>query len=239
MPEPAVLLPVGYQPRIHDLPSGERPRERLLQRGAGVLSNGERLAILLRTGVQGESALSIGQRLLSRFGGLRGIASASYGELSAERGISEAKHCQIMAALELGKRLASVSNDARVTIQSPQDVANLLMSEMAPLAQEHLRVVLLSTKNQVLGVHGIYVGTVNTSLVRAAEVLRPAVRDNAPNVIVVHNHPSGDPTPSAQDIALTRQLRAAAALLNVDLLDHVIIGQNRFVSLKEDGQSFD
>ncbi len=239
MAELAVLPVIGYLPRIHDLPSGERPRERLLNYGVGSLSNGELLAILLRTGVEGESALGLGQRLLSRFRGLRGIASASYGELSAERGISEAKYCQVMAALELGRRLASVSVEDRVVIHSPQDVANLLMNEMGTLAQEHLRVVLLSTKNQVLSVHGIYVGTVNTSLVRAAEVLRPAVRDNAPNVIVVHNHPSGDPTPSAQDIALTRQLKAAADLLNVDLLDHLIIGHDRFVSLKESGQGFD
>lgn len=234
----AVLRPmatagVSYGPRIHDMPEEERPRERLLRHGASALSSAELIAILLRTGVTGENVLSMAQRLLTNRRGLRGIATASYGELSQERGLSEAKYCQIMAGMELGRRLVSLGVGDRVTVHSAQDVANLLQGEMALLAQEHLRVVLLSTKNQVLGVHQVYVGTVNTSLVRAAEVFRPAVRENAPNVIVVNNHPSGDPTPSVQDIELTEQLRAAGQLLQIELLDHIVIGHDRCVSMSE------
>ena len=235
-PLPTAAAPYG--PRIHDMPQDERPRERLLRHGAAALSNAELIAILLRTGVAGENVLSMSQRLLTNRRGLRGIATASLGELSGEKGISEAKYCQLIAGFELGRRLASLGVGDRVTVQGPQDIANLLQAEMALLAQEHLRVVLLSTKNQVLGVHLVYVGTVNTSLVRAAEVFRPAVRENAPNVIVVHNHPSGDPTPSAQDIDLTQQLRSAAHLLQIDLLDHIVIGHDRVVSMSEQHLGF-
>lgn len=227
-----------YQPRIRDLPADERPRERLLHYGAMALSNAELIAILLRTGVEGESALGIAQRLLSRFSGLRGLATASHGELAGERGLSDAKYCQVMAALELGRRLASLAPQERATIRAPGDVANLLLAEMTLLDQEHLRVVLLNTKNQVLSVHPVYVGTVNTSLVRVAEVFRPAVRENAPSVIAVHNHPSGDPAPSRQDVELTSQLYQAGQILNVALLDHIIVGHDCFVSLKERGLGF-
>ncbi len=140
-----------------------------------------------------------------------------------------------MAALEMGRRLASSSVEERVVIRAAQDVANLLMAEMSMLKQEHLRVLLLTTKNHVSAIHPIYVGTVNTSLVRAAEVFRPAIRENSPAIILVHNHPSGDPTPSRQDIELTRQLRQAGAVLNVELMDHIILGGGNFVSIKDKG----
>lgn len=225
----------AVQVMIRDLPEVERPRERLLQYGANLLNNQELLAILLRVGTRGESALALGQRLLSTYGGLRGIAGAAYGEMSTVKGISAAKYCELMAALELGRRLASSSVEERVVIRVAQDVANLLMAEMSLLKQEHLRVLLLNTKNHVAGIHQIYVGTANTSLVRAAEVFLPAIRENSPAIILVHNHPSGDPTPSRQDMDLTRQLRQAGAVLNVELMDHIILGDGNFVSIKDKG----
>ncbi len=229
----------GYQPTIRDLPQGERPRERLRHYGAKNLSNTELIAILLRTGMQGENVLSLSSRVLAQFDGLSGLGRGTFAELCALKGLSEAKACQLMAGLELGRRLVSLSPAERVTINSPQDVANLVMGEMAALEQEHLRVLLLNTRNEVLSIQDIYVGNVNSSVVRPAEVIRPAVRDNAPSIIVVHNHPSGDPTPSQEDVGITQQLAAAGKLLGVELLDHVVIGNGgRFVSLNEQGLGF-
>ena len=207
--------------------------------GAKNLSNTELIAILLRTGMQGENVLSLSSRVLAQFDGLSGLGRGTFAELCALKGLSEAKACQLMAGLELGRRLVSLSPAERVTINSPQDVANLVMGEMAALEQEHLRVLLLNTRNEVLSIQDIYVGNVNSSVVRPAEVIRPAVRDNAPSIIVVHNHPSGDPTPSQEDVGITQQLAAAGKLLGVELLDHVVIGNGgRFVSLNEQGLGF-
>ncbi|MDA1219780.1 MAG: DNA repair protein RadC [Chloroflexi bacterium] len=223
-----------YQPMIRDLPRGERPRERLRDYGPRYLSNTELIAILLRTGLQGENVISMASRLLSTFDGLAGLGRSTFAELCAQRGLSEAKVCQLLAALELGRRFVSLAPQERATIQSPQDAANLVMAEMSGFDQEHLRVLLLNTKNEVLGIQEIYVGNVNSSMVRAAEVFRPAIRDNAPSIIVVHNHPSGDPTPSQEDVNITRDLVSAGKLLSIDLLDHVVIGSgSRFVSLNE------
>ena len=229
---------ITYTTMIRDLPTGERPRERLRDHGPRFLSNAELIAILLRTGVTGENVVNLSVRLLSHFQGLPGLARASFSELSSLKGISEAKTCQVMAALELGRRLISLQPEDRPVISSPGDIANLLSAEMSFLEQEHLRVVLLDTKNHVLGINEIYVGNVNSSVVRPAEVLRPAIRENAVALIVVHNHPSGDPAPSPEDAAITRELREAGALLGIEVLDHVILGGNRHVSLKEQGLGF-
>ena len=229
---------VAYTTMIRDLPRGERPRERLREYGPGYLSNAELIAILLRTGVTGENVLNLAVRLLSRFRGLAGLARASFNELCSLKGVSEAKACQIMAALELGRRQVSLHPEDRAVIRSLEDVANLMAAEMTILDQEHLRVLLLDTKNHVTGVSEIYIGNVNSSVVRPAEVFRQAIRDNAPAIIVVHNHPSGDPTPSAEDGAITAQLRASGELLGIELLDHIILGAQRHVSLKEQGLGF-
>ena len=227
-----------YHPRIKELPSGERPRERLRESGAASLSNSELLAIILRTGTPTENVLGLASRILTRFGGLVGLARASFGELCAEHGIGEAKAAQLKAALELGIRLASAQPEQRAVIRSPQDVANLLMVEMGFLDQEHLRVVLLNTKNQVVGVPEVYKGSVNTSLIRTSELFREAVRENCPAIIVVHNHPSGDPTPSPEDIEVTKHMVAAGKALDIEVLDHIIVCQQRFTSLKEKGLGF-
>ena len=230
---------LDYRPLIRDMPSDERPRERLRQRGPGALSNSELMAILLRTGVRGENVLSLASRLLARFDGLAGLARAGFGELCGEHAVGEAKAAQLMAALELGKRLVSTQPDERATVRSPQDVNNLLMAEMAFLEQEHLRVVLLNTRNQVLSIQEVYKGNVNTAVVRVAEVFRDAVREGCPALIVVHNHPSGDPAPSADDAAITKQIAEAGRLLGIEVLDHVVIARKGFASLKELGLGFE
>ena len=222
-----------YTPMVRDMPASERPRERLRNSGPSALSNSELVAILLRTGVEGNSVLSLSQGLLAKFGGLHGLARASYGELCSVHGVSDAKSCQLMAAMEMGRRLVSLNPEDRVRITTPQDVANLLLAEMSFLEQEHLKVVLLNTKNQVLGVREVYVGNVNSSVVRVSEVFRPAIRDNCLSIIVVHNHPSGDPTPSPEDVNITKQIVGAGALLDIEVLDHIVIGQKSFVSMKE------
>ncbi len=221
-------------PMIRDLPVAERPRERLRLRGAEALANAELLAILLRTGGTGENVLSQAQRLLQRFGGLDGLGRASMADLCGVKGVGEAKAAQVIAALELGKRIMSMEPD-RAVVRSPEDVFALLGAEMALLPQEHLRVILLNTRNQVLGVKEIYKGSVHSAVVRIAELFREAVREGCSGVIVVHNHPSGDPTPSAEDVALTRQIEQAGQLLAIELVDHVVIGRRRPASLKEMG----
>ncbi len=229
---------IEYYPTIKDLPSSERPRERLLHYGPGALSNAELLAIILRTGTRDENVIRVAQRLLANFGGLTGLAKANTPELTAEKGLGPAKTAQLKAALEMGKRLLLESPDERPQIRSPADAANLVMSEMSLLDQEHLCTMLLDTKNRVLSTPTIYVGSLNTSLIRVGELFRHAIRANCASLIVLHNHPSGDPTPSPEDVAVTRQIVEAGRLLDVEVLDHLVIGRQRFVSLKERGLGF-
>jgi DNA repair protein RadC len=229
---------VGYNPTIKELPSSERPRERLLHYGPNALSTAELLAIILRTGVRDENVVRVAQRLLATFEGLAGLARASDAELIAARGLGPAKTAQLKASLELGRRLLVESPDERPQIRSPADAANLVMSEMELLEQEQLRVMLLDTKNRLLDTTTVYQGSLNTSLIRVGELFREAIRANCASLIVLHNHPSGDPTPSPEDVAVTKQIVEAGKLLDVEVLDHLIIGRQRFVSLKERGLGF-
>ena len=227
-----------YRPMIRDMLEAERPRERLAHYGAGALSTAELLAIILRVGVRGISVVDLSQHLLMRFGGLTGLSRASFRELCAENGLSTAKVSQLKAALEIGRRLQLESPQERPQILSPADAANLLMIEMQALEQEHLKVILLDTKHRVLETPTIYKGSLNASVVRVGELFREAVRANSAAVIIAHNHPSGDPTPSREDMAITRQMIEAGRLLDIEVLDHIVIGQGRFVSLLERGEKF-
>jgi len=229
---------IPYRPTIHELPASERPRERLEHYGAAALSNAELLAIILRTGVGGENVLDMAQRLLSTYRGLAGLARASFGELAREHGVGMAKTAQMQAAFELGKRLLIASPDERPQVTSPADAANLLMPEMGLLEQEHLRTLLLDTRHHVLASPTVYVGNVNTSVIRVAELFREAIRLNCTALIVAHNHPSGDPTPSPDDVRITEQIVQAGKLLDIEVLDHLVIGRQRYVSLKERGLGF-
>jgi len=227
-----------YSPMIRDLPVDLRPRERIVYTGASSLSNAELVAIILRMGGRGENVIRMAERLLSQFGGLPGLAQAGFDELCQVHGIGTAKAAQIKAALELGRRLMATAPHERPQVRSPADVANLLMLEMGLLEQEHLRAVLLDTKNVVLRVANVYAGNLNTAVVRVGEVFREAIRANCASIIVVHNHPSGDPTPSPEDVRVTEQLVEAGRLLDIEVLDHLVIGRNRYVSLKERGLGF-
>lgn len=184
---------IEYVPMIRDLATNERPRERLINVGPRVVSSAELLAIILRVGRGGESAVRLAERLLVEFDGLPGLMRATVGELTTINGIGPAKAAQIKAALELGRRVLATAPEERPKVTAPEDAANLLMSEMAFLEQEHLKVILLNTRNEVLRTPTVYIGSLNTSVVRIGELFRAAIRENAAAVIVVHNHPSGAP----------------------------------------------
>jgi DNA repair protein RadC len=228
----------SYRVSIKEMPPDERPREKLKLRGAASLSNGELLAILLNTGLPGEPVTDVAQRLLRDHGGLPGLMRLDVVELARIRGVGEAKAAKLKAALELASRLAALGPEQRPQISSPDDVVNLIGIEMAALPQEQLRAVLLDTKHRVLAIRTIYQGSLNSSPVRPAEVFREAIRHNAAALIVVHNHPSGDPQPSSADVAVTRELHEAGLLLGIELLDHLVIGQGRHVSLRRLGLGF-
>ena len=224
--------------RIMDLEEAERPRERLVKLGAQALSQAELLAILLRVGVPGESAVQVGQRLLREFGGLTGLHRASIDEICSQHGIKIAKAAQIKAAIELGRRLAVAVPEDRPVVNSPDDAAALVLYEMSALEHEELRVVLLDIRNRVQDVVTVYQGSTTSAQVRVGELFKAAVRRNTPAMIVIHNHPSGDPAPSPEDVALTRAIIQAGNLLDVNVLDHLVIGRGRYVSLKERGLGF-
>lgn len=224
--------------RITDLSVTERPRERLAELGPQALSNAELLAILLRVGIEGENAVQMGQRLLQDLNGLHGLHRASLLEISQQHGMGLAKASQIKAAIELGMRIHTLVPEERPTIHSPADAAALVQYEMSALPQEHLRVMNLDTRNRVMNIEKLYVGSLNASTVRVGELFRAAVQRTAASIIVLHNHPSGDPTPSPEDVALTRAIVQAGRLLDIEVLDHLVIGQGRWVSLKERGLGF-
>ena len=221
-----------YHLTMRDWPANEQPREKLQQAGPSALSNAELIAILLRVGSVGEDVVALSQRLLVQHGGLGGLNRIAFGDLCDERGMGTAKACALKAALELGRRLM-MEDAQRIQIRSPQDVASLLMIEMGHLENECLRTVLLNTKNHVLAMPTIYQGSVNQMGIRVGELFREAVRHNATAMIVVHNHPSGDPTPSPEDVAVTRTLVEAGKMMDIEVLDHLVIGKQKFVSLKE------
>ncbi len=224
---------------IRELPMTERPRERLALRGVAGLTSAELIGLVWSSGTRGRSAVDLAADAIARHEGLTGLARATELELQAIPGIGDAKAAQLVAAFELGRRLLADWPAARATIRSPRDLADRLILQMGRLEREELRVVLLDTKNHVLRVATVYQGNVNSSLVRVGELYRDAVRLNAAGVILVHNHPSGDPTPSPDDLHLTAAALAAGRLLDIQLLDHLVIGHDAFVSLRDRGVAFD
>jgi DNA repair protein RadC len=224
-----------YSVMIRDLPADQRPRERLAAYGPQALSTAELLALLLRSGTAQESVIRLAERLLAQFGSLKGVATASLAELAQVRGIGPAKAAELTAAVELGKRLAAFVDAPRPVIRCPEDIANLVGPEMRYLPQEQFRVLFLDTRNQVLRMKTATQGSLNSSIVDCREVFRDAVSANCAAVAVCHNHPSGDPTPSPEDIAVTKRLVQAGQLLGIEVVDHLIVGDGRWVSMKQQG----
>ncbi len=220
---------------IKDLPIEERPRERLVRHGAAVLSNAELLAILLRVGNKEENAISLAHRILKQEQGLRFLVDSKVEQMASIKGIGQAKAAQIKAAIELGKRLTTFELGVDKPVKSPQDVANLLMEDMRYLKKEHMKLVLLNVKCNLISVEEISIGSLNASIVHPREVFNPAIKKSSASIIMVHNHPSGDPTPSSEDIAITARISEAGKLIGIELVDHIIIGDGKYTSMKEKG----
>ncbi|MCZ8519091.1 MULTISPECIES: RadC family protein [Paenibacillus] len=220
---------------LRELHQEDRPRERMMQYGAQALGNAELLAILLRTGTYRESAVHVAQQLLREAGGLRSLTDMSMEQMTGIKGIGAAKALQIQAGIELGRRLARSGMNETVTIRSPQDAAALLMEDLRYLQKEHFVCLFLNTKNHVIGQETLSMGSLNASIVHPREVFRSAIKRSSASIVCAHNHPSGDPTPSPEDIALTRRLAEAGEIVGIEVLDHLVIGDQRFVSLKELG----
>jgi DNA repair protein RadC len=223
---------------IRELAPDDMPRERLFTRGAASLSHADLVAIILNTGIKGEPVHVMAQRLLDDNGGLMGLMRMEANEIARLHGLGEAKAAKLKAALEIGSRLQALSLGERPRIGVPEDVVKLVGLDMTTLPHEELRAVLLDNRHFVLSIRTIYRGTVNQAQARVAEVFREAVRLGAVAIVVVHNHPSGDPTPSSADVALTADLAKAGELLDVDVLDHLIIAGGRHVSLRRLGLGF-
>lgn len=219
---------------IKDLPEDERPREKLYKYGPKALSNTELLAIIIRTGSRENTAIELSQKLLAgKKEGIYFLTDTSLQEIMKVKGIGKCKAAQILAAVELGKRVMSSAHNDKSKITSPTDIVDLLMLDMIHLKKEHFKIVMLDTKNQVIGIEDISVGSLNSSIVHPREVFKEAIVKSSASIILVHNHPSGDPTPSKEDIAITRRLAEGGDILGVKVLDHIIIGNNKYISLKE------
>ncbi len=217
---------------VRDLPPAERPRERLLQLGPEALSVPELLALILGRGIKGESVMITAQHLLSRYGDLRSMAESSVEELAQVRGIGPAKASQIVASFELARRLEACPENGGVIVKSPENVLQAVRSRLKGKKREHFLTVLLDSRNRVMGVAPVSVGSLDSSLAHPREVFKEAVSASAASVIFVHNHPSGDPQPSEDDIKLTKRLVEAGAIVGIEVLDHVIVADRAFASLK-------
>ncbi|MFC4403969.1 RadC family protein [Gracilibacillus xinjiangensis] len=221
--------------KMKEVPKRDRPRERLIEFGSDHLSNQELLAILFGTGTRYENVYQLAERVLRHFEGLGQLRDVTIEELIGLKGIGHAKGVNLLAAIELGKRIQQYQDKERYIIRSPDDGANYLMEEMCKLKQEHFVVLFLNTKNQVIHRQTIFMGSLNASIVHPREIFREAVKRSSASIICAHNHPSGDPSPSQEDIQVTKRLVESGKVIGIELLDHIIIGDHRFISLKEKG----
>ncbi|OEH84232.1 hypothetical protein BHU72_12575 [Desulfuribacillus stibiiarsenatis] len=220
---------------LRDLPPEERPRERMIHHGPETMTNADLLAIILRTGSTNVSVQHLSEQVLSHFDGLHGLLQSTVEEITAIKGIGPAKAVQIMAAIELGRRIARHKKGDTYTIRTPEDGANYIMDELRHLQQEVFVTLYLNTKNQVLSHERITTGSLNSSIVHPREIFKGALKRSCASIICIHNHPSGDPSPSREDIEVTKRLVSAGEILGIEVLDHIIIGDNTYYSLKEKG----
>lgn len=227
---------VSYlKPRIKELPENERPREKLTKYGAEVLSNAELLAILIRTGTKNESAIDLAYKILKQQDGIGFLLDSRCEELSGIYGIGPAKAAQLKAAVELGRRLSTQTYKKEIFIRCSKDAANIVMEDMRYLKKEYMKAILLNIKCGLIGIEEISVGSINSSIVHPREVFAPAIKKSCASLILVHNHPSGDPTPSQEDLNITRRLVEGGKILGIEVVDHIIIGDGKYVSLKDKG----
>ena len=227
-----------YSRAIREIDEDSRPRERLLKHGAEVLSDAELVALVLGSGLRGENVLDISRAVLDNVGGLGGLVRATPSALKRLRGLGPAKAAQLAAAVELGRRAQLLDRHDRPMLRTPEQVFAYLGSRLAKRTKEEFYVLALDTRGRLLGAEAAFKGTIETVRPRPAEAFREAVLQDAASVIFVHNHPSGDPSPSANDVRTTKTLIAAGELLEIEVIDHVIIGQGRFCSLKREGYAF-
>lgn len=219
---------------IKELPVDERPREKLIKYGVKSLSNAELLAVLIRNGIKDTSAIDLSNKILSiNEEGIRFLVNCTVQELSKIKGIGKSKACQIISAIELGKRIASVSKKNRASITSPKDVAELFMEEMRYYNKEFFKILLLNTKNEIITVEDVSIGSINSTIVHPREVYINAIKKSASSIILIHNHPSGNPQPSKEDIKITERLVEAGEIIGIEVLDHIIIGDGIYISFKE------
>ena len=220
---------------IHDLPRQERPRERLQKFGAEALSAQELLALVIGRGIPKKSVMNIAQELLARFGNVKAIGQATIEELSQIKGIGLAKAAQIKASFELGRREELEPELKNFDIKDPESVVKAIRASIKDKAKEHFKLILLNPRNKIIGISTISIGTLNASLVHPREVFKDAIMHTAASVVLAHNHPSGDPEPSEDDITITKRLIEAGKILGVEVIDHIIVGKNGFFSFKEKG----
>lgn len=219
---------------IKDLPLSERPREKLLAIGPGGLSNAELLAVIIRTGTGNETAIEVSRRIISMdTRGISFLGDAHVEDLTEVKGIGKCKAAQILAAIELGKRIKRVTPFDKTRVTSPEIIANVVMEDMKPLQKEHFNIAILDTKNQIIGIENISIGTLNASIVHPRDVFKVAIKKNANSIILIHNHPSGDPAPSNEDINITKRLIEAGNIIGIKVIDHIIVGNDVFLSMKE------
>lgn len=226
---------MSYKLRVKDLPKNERPREKILRYGAESMSNSELLALILRTGTKDENILKLCDRVISHFGGINGLINPLPEDLKQIKGIGEAKAAQILALAELVGRFKSFKSGDEYSVSSPKDVAFYMMNEMKSLKKEYFKLIMLNTKNIIISVKNVSIGNLNSSIVHPREVFIEAIKTSSASVILCHNHPSGDPSPSKEDILITKRLKECGTLIGIEVLDHIIIGNETYISLKEKG----